>query len=135
MEVPRPGTESQPQRRPSPQLQQHQILNPLHQAGNQTPTTMLDPKPAVPQENSLVTFFENHLTKVWLTYKKLYIGVPVVAQWLRNLTSIHEDAGSIQRLNNLTPIVLGCHVARRAKLGSVSIWYEIFRVENFSLLS
>ena len=29
MEVPRPGIKSEPQLRPEPQLQQHQILNPL----------------------------------------------------------------------------------------------------------
>ena len=30
--------------------------------------------------------------------KKLQIGVPVVAQWVKDLTSIHEDAGSIPGL-------------------------------------
>ena len=30
--------------------------------------------------------------------QNLYLGVPVVAQWLMNLTSIHEDLGSIPGL-------------------------------------
>ena len=31
-------------------------------------------------------------------YRKYHVGVPVVAQWLMNPTSIHEDAGSIPGL-------------------------------------
>ena len=36
MQVPRPGVESELQVEPTPQLQQSQILNPLHWAGDQT---------------------------------------------------------------------------------------------------
>ena len=36
MEVPRPGVESELQLQSMPQLWQHQILNPLYQAGDQT---------------------------------------------------------------------------------------------------
>ena len=46
MEVPGPGIESEPQLRCTPQLQQCQILNPLHQARDQTHAateTMPDP--------------------------------------------------------------------------------------------
>ena len=31
-------------------------------------------------------------------FKTLYAGVPVVAQWVKNPTSIHKDAGSIPGL-------------------------------------
>ena len=34
--------------------------------------------------------------------KKMYLGgVPIVAQWVKNVTSVHEDAGSIPGLSGL----------------------------------
>ena len=44
---------------------------------------------------------ERHITKIWLfiSHIKNYIsGVPVVVQWLTNLTRNHEVAGSVPAL-------------------------------------
>ena len=52
-----------------------------------------------------------------------HVGVPVVAQWVKNLNSIHEDAGSIpclswwlriqccHKLQRRSETLLGFHIA------------------------
>ena len=47
MEVPRPGTESELQPRPTPQLPPNGTLNPLHWARDQTRTSLVTPATAV----------------------------------------------------------------------------------------
>ena len=64
---------------------QRQILNPLSEARNGTHTLM---------DTSQIHF----CCATMGTPSKTNLGVPVVAQWLMNLTSIHEDADSIPGL-------------------------------------
>ena len=58
MDVPRAGTESEPQLQPTPQLRPHQILSPLSQAGDRTgaSTETADDQPAAPQLELLKLF-------------------------------------------------------------------------------
>ena len=39
-----------------------------------------------------------HIIIVLTRYKHKHIGVPIMAQWLMNWTSIHKDMGSIPGL-------------------------------------
>ena len=50
--------------------------------------------------------------------KKLDLGVPVMAQWKQNLTSIHEDLGSIPGLTQWTgDLALWCMLQTQLRSG------------------
>ena len=42
------------------------------------------------------------------------LGVPIVAQWVKNPVSIHEDVGSIP---DLTPALLRCRLQMQLRSG------------------
>ena len=39
--------------------------------------------------------YPKEVTHAQSSFKKKCFGIPVVAQWIKNLTNIHEDAGLI----------------------------------------
>ena len=44
-----------------------------------------------------------HILFIDMATKSCALGVPVVAQWAKNLTSIHEDAGPLPGLSQWVP--------------------------------
>ena len=49
------------------------------------------------------------------TLKIIFLGVPIVAQWVKNTASIHEDAGSIPGLTQDygSGIAISCSIGYR----------------------
>ena len=59
--------------------------------------------------------------------KKGFIGVPVVTQKVKNLTSIQEDVGSIPGLASVgegSGIVTNCRVGHRCGSDSMLLWLQ-----------
>ena len=59
--------------------------------------------------------------KLQIRAPPLLPGVPTVAQWVKNLTSIHEDVGSIPGLSQW---VAGVATSRRHSSDPALLWYR-----------
>ena len=72
----------------------------------------------------------------WIKRKKTYFfrvqiqifrnqrGVPVVAQWIKNLTSVHEHEDSIPGLAQwvVSSVAINCGVVQRCSLDPALLW-------------
>ena len=67
--------------------------------------------------------------KIFMNTKKVYfpnhylkkIGVPIVAQWIMSLTSIHEDVGWIPGFAQ-SGVAVSCGVGHRRSSDPVLLW-------------